>query len=82
VPTDVKERALSLAIDETDNTASVELALSVAGRFGLKLPEARAIAGAVAAAVKPWRRDAARLGLKPREIDRMATAFEHHDAAI
>lgn len=79
VPADVRERALSLAITEDDNTASLELALSVAGHFGLKPAEAKTIAREVAAAVRPWRQDAARLGLKPSEIDRMASAFEHRD---
>ena len=39
----------------------------------------RAIAGEVAAAVKTWRDVAKRLGLNAKEIDFMASAFEHED---
>src|SRR5882672_12235136 len=41
VPVDVKPRVLSLAIDEEDGTASLDIALSVAKHFGLKADRAR-----------------------------------------
>jgi serine/threonine-protein kinase HipA len=79
VPVDVKPRILTTAINEDDNTASLELAMSVAPYFGLDDARARADAGAVARAVETWRDEAARHGLKKEEIARMASAFEHQD---
>jgi serine/threonine-protein kinase HipA len=79
MPTDIRPRVLSLAIDETDTTASLELAFAVAAQFGLKFDEARKIAGEVGKAVFGWRGSAARLGLAAREITRMESAFEHED---
>lgn len=81
VPVDVKPRVLSTAIDLDDQTASLDLALSVARYFELKPPRARTIAAEVAASVCEWRQVAARFGLSARERDRMATAFEHKDLA-
>lgn len=81
VPIDLKPRVLSTAIDLADQTASLELALSVARYFELGPAQARAIAAEVAASVSQWRKTAARLGLTARECDRVATAFEHKDLA-
>jgi serine/threonine-protein kinase HipA len=81
VPTDVKPRLLSTAIGEDlDVTASLALALEVAGHFGLSAGTARKVVAEVFAAVRGWRKEAARFGIGPAEIDRMATAFEHEDA--
>ncbi len=41
--------------------------------------EAKTIAAEVGRAVATWREEAARMGLTPAEIDRMASAFEHED---
>ncbi len=79
VPVDIKPRALTTAIDLEDTTASLELAMDVAGYFELRSDEARKIAAEVGRAVSCWRREAARLGISPGEIDRMASAFEHKD---
>jgi serine/threonine-protein kinase HipA len=79
VPIDVKPRVLSTAITLDDTTASLSLAMEVAGYFGLPSERARRIAGEVGAAVSRWRSEAARLGLTPRARDRMETAFEHSD---
>ncbi len=79
VPTDIKPRVLSTAIDLDDGSASLELALSVADYFGLKQAEARQIAREVGRAVARWRDEAASQGLTRSEIDRMASAFEHED---
>ena len=79
VPTDIKPRILSTAINEDDNTASLALALEVAPYFELDDKKARAIAKEVATAVSKWRDEAARHGLAKNEIDRMASAFEHED---
>jgi serine/threonine-protein kinase HipA len=75
-PVDVRARVLSLAIDETDDTADVEVALGMARQCGLKPDAARAILAEVKAAIDQWRNVAARHGLSTREIERMASAFE------
>jgi serine/threonine-protein kinase HipA len=79
VPTDIKPRILSTAINEDDNTASLTLALKVAGYFELDEDKARAIAAEVGRAVSTWRGEAAMHGFTQTEIDRMASAFEHED---
>jgi serine/threonine-protein kinase HipA len=78
-PTDVKPRFLSLAIDEADTTASLDVAFGVARHFGLKPAAAKTIASEIGKAVSGWRRVASFLGLSAQEIDRMASAFEHED---
>jgi serine/threonine-protein kinase HipA len=80
VPVDIRPRALSTAIDMEDPTASIELALGTADYCGLKRDNAKNIALQVARAVANWRGEAAKLGVSAREIDRMASAFEHEDA--
>lgn len=80
VPVDIRPRILSTAIDMDDPTASVELALSTADYYGLRQGEAKDIARQVAHAVADWRGEAVRLGISSREIERMASAFEHEDA--
>jgi serine/threonine-protein kinase HipA len=79
VPTNIKPRILTTAIDLEDGTASLKLALEVASYFELGSDEARVIAAQVGQAVATWRKEAARLGLTAVEIDRMASAFEHDD---
>jgi serine/threonine-protein kinase HipA len=82
VPTDVKPRVLSMAINEDDNTASLALALDVAAYFELDAVQARGIAAQVGKAVSKWRDESARHGLSKAEIDRMASAFEHEDLRL
>jgi len=79
VPTDIKPRVLTTAIDLEDGTASLDRAMDVAAYFELNAKAARGIAAEVGQAVATWRGEAARLGLAPTEIDRMASAFEHED---
>jgi serine/threonine-protein kinase HipA len=80
VPVDEKPRVLTTTIDEMDGTASMELAFEVAGYFGLKRNPAMAIAAEAAHAVRGWRNDAKAIGLSPREIERMESAFEHGES--
>lgn len=82
VPTDIKPRILSTAINEDDNTASLTLAMEVAGYFELADAKAREIAADVGRAVSKWREEAARHNLTKNEIDRMASAFEHDDLKV
>ncbi len=80
-PLDVKARVLSLAIDEADDTASLDVALSIARQYGLKPVGAREIVREVQAAVLQWRTSAEAHGLNARDIARMASAFEHGKAS-
>jgi len=82
MPTDIKPRILSTAINEDDSTASMALAMEVAGYFELDANKARDIAAQVGIAVSKWRAEAARQGLNKAEIDRMASAFEHEDLRL
>jgi len=79
VPTDIKPRVLTTAIDLEDGTASLERAMEVASYFELDAKTASTIAAEVGEAVATWRGEASRLGLSSSEIDRMASAFEHDD---
>jgi serine/threonine-protein kinase HipA len=81
VPTDIKPRVLTTAIDLDDGTASLDLALSVAPYFELVPREARRIVAQVGRAVATWRREAVKVGLTASEVDRAASAFEHQDLA-
>lgn len=79
VPVDVKPRILTTAINEDDNTASLDVAMGVAPYFELDDARARTVAGEVARAVAAWRDEAALHGLTKKEIARMASAFDHGD---
>lgn len=79
VPVDVKPRILTTAINEEDTTASLALAMDVAGYFELDEAKAREIAAEVGKATSKWRDEAAGQGIAKHEIDRMASAFEHED---
>jgi serine/threonine-protein kinase HipA len=79
VPVEIKERVLTTAITENDATASLELVLSVAEDFGLKVKEAKAIAEGIGKAVLSWREVAAEVAIGKAQIDRMSSAFEHDD---
>lgn len=79
-PTDLRPRTLQTAIgDDEDLSASLDLALAVARSFGLKLRDAKLIAREVGGVVAGWRQEAARIGIREAEIDRMVSAFEHED---
>jgi len=79
VPTDIKPRVLTTAIDLDDGTASLERAMEMAGYFELDTKAATAIVAEVGQAVSTWRDVAAGQGLSRSEIDRVASAFEHED---
>jgi len=82
VPLDVKPRVLSTAIDEQDQSASLELAFSVAAYFELSALQARSIAAEVGRAVATWRSTASSLGISTTECNRMSSAFEHSDLQL
>ncbi len=79
VPIDIKPRILTTTIDEVDGTASLEIACEVARHFGVKADRAKVIAREVGAAVAGWREAAAAAGLTGKEVERMASAFEHEE---
>ena len=81
MPVDVKPRVHALALNETDQDASLDTALSVASYFRLNQAQASAIARDVGDVVAAWRAVAAQHGLTANQIDRMASAFEHADLA-
>ena len=81
MPTDVKPRIHALALDETDQDASLDTVLGVAAYFRLSKPEALAIVKEVGVVVATWREVAGQHGLTANQIDRMASAFEHDDLA-
>ena len=70
-------RILTTAITGSDTRASLELAFETCRYYGVALQRAREIAAEVAAVVRCWRDEAARFGLRRREQDLMASAFEH-----
>jgi len=82
-PTPVEERPriLSSSIDDSDQTASLEVAFGVAEYFGITKERARDIVSQVGSVVSRWREEARSMGLPNSEIDRMSSAFEHEDLA-
>ncbi|MCY3845894.1 MAG: HipA domain-containing protein [Acidobacteria bacterium] len=80
VPADVRPRVLSTSIHAEDPAASLDLALQTAELYGLGAGEARTVVAEVAAAAATWRDAARGFGASRRDIDRMASAFEHPDA--
>ncbi|MEO8842213.1 MAG: type II toxin-antitoxin system HipA family toxin [Kofleriaceae bacterium] len=79
MPTDVRPRMHALAIDEIEQTASLELARSVTASFALTQRDADAIVRDVAKPVAAWRTYGKAKGITTRQLDRMASAFEHTD---
>ncbi len=59
VPTDIKPRVLTTAINLDDGSASLDLAMSVVGYFELDEGKARVIATEVGKAITTWREEAA-----------------------
>jgi serine/threonine-protein kinase HipA len=75
-------RRLSTAIDFEDDEARVDTLLGVADGFRLGPDDARAVLGEVSRATSEWRSVARRTGLSEAELEQMAPAFEHDQAAI
>lgn len=78
-PADVSPRILTTTIEVDDGVCDLGLVLSVAGYFGLGEAAAKAIVKAVGEATAGWRREAEAIGVRPAEIRRMESAFEHAD---
>src|SRR5690606_10247508 len=65
------------AISEDQDEPSLEGALAVASRFGLKTAEAKTILGEVLSAVLAWKKVGKHLRLSSATIKTYASAFEH-----
>lgn len=78
-PIDIKPRVLSTAIDLIDSSASLDLAFNVGAYFEVSHAEMKQIAKEVGLAAAGWQSTAKKLKIAKREIDRMASAFEHED---
>ena len=72
-------KQLSTAIDETDATLDLDLALRVAPLFRLDVEQAAEIVEEVRAAIRGWRTVAGAVGIPEPEIERMAPAFSMSD---
>jgi serine/threonine-protein kinase HipA len=74
-PSPYGKKALSLNISETDNSLSLELALSVMNYFQLSMKDTNSIMEEVKLSVKNWRNVAADLGVNGQEIKIMEYAI-------
>lgn len=79
VPVDLKARILTTNINLDEGTCSLDLLEAAAEYFSLGLAEARIIIKEVAIVTATWRGVARDAGVRPREIERMASAFEHDE---
>lgn len=79
VPADLKARVLSTSINLEESTCSIDLLEEAAPYFALSLTDARLILKEVATATASWREVAREVGARSREIQRMASAFEHEE---
>ncbi len=79
VPTDLKARVLTTSIDLDEGTCSLDLLEAASEFFALTLAQARSVIKEVARVTAAWRDTAQVVDVRPAEIDRMASAFEHDD---
>ena len=77
VPEMDRARPPKTALSEEADEPSIDAALTVAPRFGLKSAEAEAILAKVYEAVGRWRRTGVRLRMKKTTLDAYASAFEN-----
>jgi len=77
VPEVERGRGNQTPLDEGVGEPSLELALGIAKRFGLRPTAAKTILREVFVAVSGWRKAGVRLGLPARTLDAYASAFEH-----
>ena len=77
VPEIDRARMPKTAVTEEQEAPGVAVALDAAPRFGLRVPEAKAILREVLAAIVDWRQTARRLRLSAGPVAVYASAFEH-----
>jgi len=79
VPADLRARVLTTNIDLDEGTCSLDLLEAASEFFALTLAQARSVIKEVASVTAAWRDTARVVDVRPAEIDRMASAFEHDD---
>jgi serine/threonine-protein kinase HipA len=72
----VDRNELSLAIDETESTCDISVAMNAYKTYGISSAQADAALKSVEAAVAGWRTEAAMFGISKSEQGLMAAAFE------
>ena len=72
----VDRKELSLAIDETNSTCDVSIAMSAYRAYGISAAQANAALQYVELAVGKWRGEATRFGISRAEQNLVAAAFE------
>jgi serine/threonine-protein kinase HipA len=72
----VNRNELSLAIDETETTCDISVAMNAYKTYGISSAQAHAALESVGAAVAGWRTEATRFGISKAEQGLMAGAFE------
>jgi len=75
VPAADKARELSTWISEEGPDANIDMALRAAPYFALSASDSHAIVDQVAAAVRPWRTVARRIGMSAHDVDIYFTAI-------
>jgi serine/threonine-protein kinase HipA len=70
------------AIDLDDRSASIELALGVAGHFRLTAGQAKEVVTEIERATGAWREVATAVGIKASELGRMEAAYETSERAL
>jgi serine/threonine-protein kinase HipA len=78
-PLEIAPHILTTSIDFNDNTASLDIAMSVAEEFRVKKEEALSIVKEVTSSVKQWRQVASKFGISKQECDRMSSAFVYRE---
>ena len=76
----VDHRELSLAIDETESTCDISVAMAAHKAYGISSAQADAALKSVEAAVAEWRTEATRFRIPRAEQELMAAAFEYSDS--
>ena len=77
VPEVDRARVNKMPISEDRDEPSIDGALAVAPRFGIKAPEAKKILREVSFAVFAWRKTGRKLGLKATTLDDYTSAFQN-----
>jgi serine/threonine-protein kinase HipA len=72
----VDRNELSLAIDETESTCDISVAMNACKAYGISPAQADAALKSVEAAVAGWRTEATMFGISKAEQGLMAAAFE------
>ena len=78
-PRELNNGMHQLALNETEHSGDLEIAMSIAEYFGLKAVEAKSIAQDIATAVSSWKDVAERRGITAGEIEQLSSAFKEDD---